>query len=96
MSDIMLHHQNVDEAADALAMASNTMHESMTDCMQAVQAASLELEGDLQSAAQTFYQAVANADGKMSEDIANGSNILREMHGLLRDADRNAAGGFHH
>jgi hypothetical protein len=95
MSDIMLH-QNIDEAADALAMASNTMHESMTDCMQAVQAASLELEGELQTAAQAFYGTVSDADLRMSEDINKGSNILREMHGLLRDADRSGAGCFPH
>ncbi|MGH3373115.1 MAG: hypothetical protein ACRDP6_00100 [Actinoallomurus sp.] len=94
MANILLHHQNIDEAADALTQASSTMHQSMTDCMHAVRTASHELDGELQIAADHFYTTVQNADEGMTEDIKKGANILREMHGLLRDADHQAAGGF--
>lgn len=94
MADILLHHQNIDEAADALTQASSTMHQSMTDCLQAVRTASQELSGELQTAADAFYTTVYNADEGMTDDINKGAHILREMHGLLRDADHRAAGGF--
>ncbi|GLY73791.1 hypothetical protein [Actinoallomurus iriomotensis] len=96
MGTIELHHQNIDEAADALTQASNTMHQSMDDCLHAVTTASADLVGDMQNAANDFYTAVQNADRAMTRDINRAADILREMHGLLRDADRNGAGGFHH
>ncbi|RSS83747.1 hypothetical protein [Streptomyces sp. WAC06614] len=95
MADIALNHQNIDEAADALQQASNGMHDSMMECLQAVRAASAELSGQMQSAATEFFTALQTSDARMTDDISQGVQVLREMHGLLRDADIAGAQGFH-
>ncbi len=87
MSDIMLNHASIDEAADALTQAGSGMHSQMEECLRAVQTAEQQLKGDLATAAHEFYTALANSDTAMTDDIIKGAEVLRTMHGLLRDAD---------
>ncbi|MFC8448887.1 hypothetical protein [Kitasatospora sp. NPDC057223] len=94
MSDIKLNHANIDEAADALTQASSGMHSRMEDCLRAVQTAEHQLQGDLATAAHEFYTALANSDAAMTDDIAKGAEVLRTMHGLLRDADAKGGQGI--
>ena len=87
MSDIKLNHANIDEAADALSQAGSGMHNQMEECLRAVQTAEHQLQGDLATAAHEFYAALAASDAAMTDDIIKGADVLRTMHGLLRDAD---------
>ncbi|MFE6054953.1 hypothetical protein ACFQ6N_29740 [Kitasatospora sp. NPDC056446] len=93
MANILLNHANIDDAADALDQAGQGMHTAMENCMTAIRTAQAELSGDLATAAAAFYQVLAGQDGSMTDDIKVGAGILREMHGLLRDADKRAAAG---
>ncbi|MEU1506828.1 hypothetical protein [Kitasatospora sp. NPDC005748] len=93
MASILLNHANIDEAADALTQAGQGMHAAMDDCMAAIKAAEAQLSGDLATAANAFYQALADQNTAMNNDIIQGADVLRVMHGLLRDADKRAAGG---
>ncbi|MER6396557.1 hypothetical protein ABT263_10895 [Kitasatospora sp. NPDC001603] len=94
MAAILLNHANIDEAADALTQAGQGMHSAMDDCEAAIKTAEAQLSGDLATAAHTFYQALATQNGAMNNDIIQGADVLRTMHGLLRDADKRAAGGI--
>ncbi|MBV6699320.1 hypothetical protein [Kitasatospora aureofaciens] len=94
MASIVLNHANIDEAADALTQAGQGMHTAMDNCMTAIKTAESQLSGDLATAANAFYQALANQNGAMNDDITNGADVLRTMHGLLRDADKRAAAGI--
>ncbi|MFJ2863343.1 hypothetical protein [Kitasatospora sp. NPDC087314] len=94
MASIELHHASIDEAADALTQAGSAMHSAMQDCLQAIQTAEHQLKGDLAAAAHSFYQVLAGQDAAMTDDITKGADVLRTMHGLLRDADRRGAAGI--
>ncbi|MEU8926146.1 hypothetical protein AB0D10_35325 [Kitasatospora sp. NPDC048545] len=94
MANIMLNHANIDEAADALTQAGQGMHTAMDNCMAAIKTAEAQLSGDLATAANAFYQVLATQNGTMNDDIVKGAEVLRTMHGLLRDADKRAAAGI--
>ncbi|MFD8756957.1 hypothetical protein ACFV0O_39175 [Kitasatospora sp. NPDC059577] len=94
MANIMLNHANIDEAADALTQAGQGMHTAMDNCMAAIKTAEAQLSGDLATAAHAFYQVLATQNGTMNDDIVKGAEVLRTMHGLLRDADKRAAAGI--
>ncbi|MGW3635122.1 hypothetical protein ACWD7F_34135 [Streptomyces sp. NPDC005122] len=91
MANIALNHANIHEAADALQQASASMRSSMDECLQAVASAQHQLQGDLADAAAAFYRILSTNDGQMTDDLNQGAHILRQMHGLLVDADKRAA-----
>ncbi|MER7753278.1 hypothetical protein [Kitasatospora sp. NPDC097643] len=93
MADIVLNHANIDEAADALTQAGRTMDDAMKDCERAVTTAEQQLQGDLAAAAHSFYLVLSGNDATMTDDLLKGADVLRTMHGLLRDADARAAQG---
>ncbi|MFD4395785.1 MULTISPECIES: hypothetical protein [unclassified Kitasatospora] len=95
MADIRLNHANIDEAADALTQAGQGMRTAMDDCMAAIRTAESQLQGDLAAAAHAFYQVLAAQNSTMNDDIVQGADVLRTMHGLLRDADKQAGAGIH-
>ncbi|MFJ8475695.1 hypothetical protein [Kitasatospora sp. NPDC094011] len=94
MADILLNHASIDDAADALTQASASMHTAMDDCKSAITTLSAKLDGDLKQAADALYAALATRNEDMNTEIKAGAGVLREMHGLLRDADKRGAAGI--
>ncbi|MEV7601196.1 WXG100 family type VII secretion target [Kitasatospora sp. NPDC089797] len=94
MADILLNHANIDDAADALTQASQAMHNATDDCRAAVTSLSAKLDGDLKGAADAFYTALSAHNDDMNKEISQGADVLRTMHGLLRDADKRGAAGI--
>ncbi|GHH77210.1 hypothetical protein ACFXKJ_05565 [Kitasatospora indigofera] len=94
MANIALNHRNIDEAADALSQAGTRMHSSMDNCVAALRTAEAQLSGLLATAAADFRTTLTNNEKDMTDDITKAAGALREMHGLLRDADRRAGAGI--
>ncbi|MFD7450588.1 hypothetical protein [Kitasatospora sp. NPDC059827] len=94
MANILLNHANIDQAADDMEQASRAMAEAMTNCMAAIKSNQEHLSGSLAQAADAFNAVLSANNADMNTEIAAGVEALRTMHGLLRDADRRAAGGI--
>ncbi|WP_431676439.1 hypothetical protein [Kitasatospora sp. KL5] len=87
MADIKLNHANIDQAADDLERSSRDLHSAVDDCMTLVRNAQQDLQGDLKNAAADFHLQLSTLDGDMTRELNAAVAALREMHGLLRDAD---------
>ncbi|MFB7614106.1 hypothetical protein [Kitasatospora sp. NPDC056181] len=92
--DIVLNHQNVDDAATDLTKASADMIEAMEKCAADLAKAESLLQGQLLTEAVAFRTMLKGNESGMSSDINTAAGQLRLMHGLLRDADNQAARGI--
>ncbi|MBP0452903.1 hypothetical protein J5Y04_25650 [Kitasatospora sp. RG8] len=92
-SGIRLQHANIDDAADDLVAAGNTMQSEMESFRDALRKDQANLSGELATAAKNFADHLDALDTVMSGQVTDAANKLREMHGLLRDADRRGAAG---
>ncbi|MFG3053087.1 hypothetical protein ACGFZP_19340 [Kitasatospora sp. NPDC048239] len=92
-SGIRLNHANIDDAADDLQSAGAKMQTEMESFRDSLRTEQLKLSGELAAAAKSFADNLDNLDTLMSGQVTEAANKLREMHGLLRDADRRAAAG---
>ncbi|MFF2040310.1 hypothetical protein ACFVVX_07790 [Kitasatospora sp. NPDC058170] len=90
-SGIRLNHANIDDAADDLQAAGLKMQSEMESFRDAIRAEQTKLSGELATAAKTFADKLDALDTVMSGQVNEAANKLREMHGLLRDADYRAA-----
>ncbi|WP_030246984.1 hypothetical protein [Streptomyces sp. NRRL S-350] len=93
LEHLLLNHANIDEAADALTASGSSMHDAMENLRAALQSAENQLQGQLATAASDFRKMLDLQESEMTNDITAAANTLRTMHGLLRDADANAAAG---
>ena len=91
MADINLNHAPIDQAADELTQAGTQMQQAMDDCLQALNTAMQQLQGDTANATEAFRTALSGNEAAMADDISKGADILRSMHDTLRTADSRAA-----
>lgn len=94
MADIKIDFGNIQQDAEDFQSAAIKMAQTMEDAMAAINKASAELSGSMQTAAQSIYNTMHANNEQMATDLQTAANVLDQMAGILQNADITAAAGF--